>query len=160
MACSSPPPAKRARRSCRTFEMSPAVAQAPPVYTNLSDVRPGPYYNLRCRVSFVSLAWWFEQSGRAQGTLGARGHEHSCAHEDDCTWHKRLCGCQRSPVLVDITDRDGFRVTIVPEDQEDQFQIPAAPPMRTSGFGTLGADENGICNFLAKVKYQGEKDVT
>eukprot|EP00971_Amphidinium_carterae_P218580 4338560-Amphidinium_carterae.1 len=100
MACSSPPPAKRARRSCRTFEMSPAVAQAPPVYTNLIDARPGTYYNLRCRVSSVSLG---EQAGRAQGTLGARGHEHSCTHEDDCTWHKRLCGCQRGPVLVDST---------------------------------------------------------
>eukprot|EP00971_Amphidinium_carterae_P199124 3951725-Amphidinium_carterae.1 len=48
----STPPAKRARRSNRTFEMSPAVAQAAPVYTKLSNVKPGHLYN---RVTFVSM---------------------------------------------------------------------------------------------------------
>eukprot|EP00971_Amphidinium_carterae_P237724 4719356-Amphidinium_carterae.1 len=55
MATSTPPPAKRARRSDRTFEMSPAAAQAAPVYTKLSEVKPGSLYNLLCRVSFISL---------------------------------------------------------------------------------------------------------
>eukprot|EP00971_Amphidinium_carterae_P221468 4396457-Amphidinium_carterae.1 len=35
--------------------MSPAVAQAAPVYTKLSNVKPGHLYNLQCRVTFVSM---------------------------------------------------------------------------------------------------------
>eukprot|EP00971_Amphidinium_carterae_P331235 6464684-Amphidinium_carterae.1 len=177
MAYSSPPPAKRARRSCRTFELSPAVAQAVPVYTNLSDARPGHYYNLRCRVSFVSLGGLSQQGERKVLLELVDTSTHApmkmtiigtsaCAAVSEVEFssivqlHKVRCSVYKNETNFIVGDRDGFRVSIIPEDQEDQFQLPAAPPMRTSGFGTLGADENGICNFLAKVKCQGEKDVT
>eukprot|EP00971_Amphidinium_carterae_P330596 6463704-Amphidinium_carterae.1 len=74
--------------------------------------------------------------------------------------HNVRCSVYRNETSFIVGDRDGFRISIIPEDQEEQFDLPAAPPMRTCGFSTLGADENGICNFLAKVKHQSEKEVT
>eukprot|EP00971_Amphidinium_carterae_P058558 1158016-Amphidinium_carterae.1 len=157
--------------------MSPAAAHAAPVYTKLSEVRPGPLYNLLCRVSFISLAGVSRQGERkvlmelvdgsnsAPTKMTVLGTS-ACAAVGEVEFssivhlHNVRCSIYRNETSLIVGDRDAFRITIVPEEQEEEVDLPAAPPMRACGFSTLGAEENGICNFLAKVKHQGDKEVT
>eukprot|EP00971_Amphidinium_carterae_P270391 5365223-Amphidinium_carterae.3 len=133
--------------------------------------------NLTCRVTFVSFGSSSKQgerkillelvdtTTRAPMKMTVLGTSACAAMRDvDFTSIVQLynvrCSVYRNETSFIVGDRDGFRISIVPTEQEEQFDLPDAPPMRTSCFGTIGADENGVCNFLAKIKYQGEREVT
>eukprot|EP00971_Amphidinium_carterae_P336575 6473010-Amphidinium_carterae.1 len=167
MASTTTPPVKRTRRNDRTFMMSPSASQSEPVFTKMSDVRPdtGLHYNLLCRVTFVSfgsssqqgerkiLLELIDKSTRIPMKMTVLGTS-ACVAVRDVDFssivqmHNVRCSVYRNETSFIAGDGDGFRVLIIPEEQEERFDLPFAPSMRTWCFNTIGAEENGVCNFL------------
>eukprot|EP00971_Amphidinium_carterae_P005241 104634-Amphidinium_carterae.1 len=43
--------------------------------------------------------------------------------------HNVRCSVYRNETNFIVGDCDGFRISIIPEEQEEQFDLPDAPPM-------------------------------
>eukprot|EP00971_Amphidinium_carterae_P270390 5365223-Amphidinium_carterae.2 len=134
-------------------------------------------YNLQCRVTFVSLGsttqkgdWMIlleliDDTARAPMKMTVLGTT-ACVAVGDVDFSSIVqlrnvrCSIYKEETSFIVSDRDGFRIAIIPEEQEEHYDLPKAPPMRTCGLTSLGDKENSTCNLLVKITDLGEKEVT